>query len=222
MPVLSITYVDGYLGRHGLQGAAVAIAHEGEVVSTAGHGGSHEGLSMTPGTVLAVGSLSKLITASAVLQLVEAGKIQLDDPVVQHLPQFELADTRVSEITIRHLLSHTSGIPSPIFIAPADDLRQGVERLQDWQLEVTPGVHYRYSNMNYHVAARLVENVAEMPFAEYLHEHLFEPLNMDDTRSVNTASDPGWSPGTSPLTAWPLPCQSANNCLQVRWGAYLR
>lgn len=200
-------YVQDYLDRHGLAGAQVAIVHQGEVVHTAGYGESHDGKT-TADTPMAIGSVSKQMTSFALLQLVEDGVVDLDDPVVEHLPEFTLADHRVDDITIRHLLSHTSGMPSPIVLAPASDLNEAVYRLASWELESDPGTQYRYSNMNYHVAARVIEEVSEQPFASHLQERIFQPLGMDNTRTVNTtrADDPGLQDGhvTAYGTAIPL------------------
>ena len=201
------SYVQSYLDRHRLVGASVAIVQDGQVLHTAGYGEAH-GAPARVDTPMAIGSVSKQMTAFAVLQLVDDGTVDLDDPVVEHLPEFDLDDERVSEITIRHLLSHTSGLPSPVIVAPASTLNEGVQRLQDWQLDTDPGEQYSYSNMNYHVAARLVEVVTEVPFATYLEDNLFGPLGMDDTRSVDTAGtdDPGLTGGhvTAYGTALPL------------------
>lgn len=201
------SYVEGYLDRHGLVGATVAVVHDGQVLHTAGYGDS-SGAETTADTPMATGSVGKHMTAFALLQLVDDGSVDLDDPVIEHLPEFALDDERVSDITIRHLLSHTSGLPSPVIVEPADDLSEGVQRLQDWQLETDPGQQYSYSNMNYHVAGRLIENVAGLPFAAYLEENLFQPLGMADTRSVDTTSadDPGLQDGhvTAYGTAIPL------------------
>jgi CubicO group peptidase (beta-lactamase class C family) len=201
------SYVDSYLDRHGLSSAEVAIVKDGEIVHTGAYGESH-GEQTTTQTPMATGSVGKHVTSFALLQLVDAGKVSLDDPVVEHLPEFELADDRYTDITIRQLLSHTSGLPSPLIVEPASDLREGVERLKGWELQTKPGEQYSYSNMNYHVVARLIETVAEVPFATYLDDHLFEPLGMDDTRSVDTSrdDDPGLQHGhvTAYGTTWPL------------------
>lgn len=201
------SYVQDYLDRHGLVGAAVAVVHDGQVLHTAGYGDSRDA-ETTAATPMATGSVSKQMTAFAMLQLVDDGSVDLDDPVIEHLPEFTLADDRLGDITIRHLLSHTSGLPNPVVVEPASNLSEGVQRLQDWQLESDPGQQYSYSNMNYHVAARLIETVTEQPFATYLQDNLFQPLGMDDTRSVDTAGadDAGLAGGhvTAYGTALPL------------------
>src|SRR5699024_4261717 len=144
------SYVESYLDRHGLSSAEVAIVKDGEIVHTGAYGESH-GEETTTQTPMATGSVGKHVTSSALLQLVDAGKVGLDDPVVEHRPEFDLADDRYTDITIRQLLSHSSGLPSPLIVEPASDLREGVARLKGWELKTKPGEQYSYSNMNYYV-----------------------------------------------------------------------
>lgn len=182
-------FVEDYLDRHGLVGAGVAVVRDGRVVHTAGHGES-DGDPVTPHTPFALGSVSKSFTAFAVLQLVADGEVRLDDPVVSYLPDLAIDDERAREITVRHLLSHTSGLPGPLIVPPAHSLAEAVDRLADWSLDTDPGTTYAYSNANYHVAARLVEVVSETPFATYLEREVFAPLGMTDTYSVTSRDDP--------------------------------
>lgn len=199
-------FVEDYLDRHGLVGAAIAVVRAGRVLYMAGYGVAN-GAPVTPHTPMLIGSVSKPITAFAVLQLVDAGRIGLDDSVVEYLPAFEMDDERVSNITVRQLLSHTSGIPNPMIVAPADNLGEAVERLRDWQLVADPGQRYLYSNMNYQLAARLVEVVSGLPLAIYLEKHIFQPLDMDDTRSIRTtgAAGPGLRNGHVTMYGLALP-----------------
>src|SRR5699024_2107964 len=124
----------------------------------------------TAATPFSTGSVGKAVTAVAVLQLVDDGVVGLDDPVVRHVPGFELADGRQGEVTVRQLLSHTSGIPSPVITPPAHDLAEGVAALRDLELASDPGRVYSYSNANFHLSARLVEEVAGAPFGEHLDD----------------------------------------------------
>lgn len=120
-----------------------------------------------------IGSVSKTFTAFAILQLVDEGAIQLDDPVIRHLPKLTMDDNRFGQVTIRHLLSHTSGIPNPTIVPKADTLEQGVSRLHSWKLQSNPGERHFYSNANYWILAWLVENVSGMEFAAYLDTKVF-------------------------------------------------
>src|SRR5690606_6543047 len=139
-------YVEHYLKRNGLPGASIAIAKDGEVIHVQGYGHDSEGSRLTEHSLIRLGSLSKSLTAFAVLQLVDEGAIGLDDPVVRHLPLLTMADPRFRAVTIRQMPSHTSGIPSPMIVPRADTLEEGVERLQPWKLQSNPGEKPAYSN----------------------------------------------------------------------------
>lgn len=195
------SYVDDYLDRHGLVGAGIAVVHDGEVVHAVGRGEDGDAPA-TAATPFSTGSVGKAVTAVAVLQLVDDGVVGLDDPVVRHVPGFELADGRQGEVTVRQLLSHTSGIPSPVITPPAHDLAEGVAALRDLELASDPGRVYSYSNANFHLSARLVEEVAGAPFGEHLDDEVFAPLGMSDTVAVDTthADHPGTQHGH--VTAW--------------------
>jgi CubicO group peptidase (beta-lactamase class C family) len=201
------TWVQSYADRHGLPGIAVAVVKDGALVDTAATGGGETPL--TDRTPLAIGSVSKMFTAFAVLQLVDAGQIGLDDPVQRHWPEFDVDDPRADRITVRQLLSHTAGLPSPTLVPPAHSVEESAARLSDMRLRSDPGSSYAYSNPGYWAAARLVEVVSGEPFADYLDRHLFTPAGMDDTRNAETrASDePGMDEGhvTAYGTAIPLP-----------------
>ncbi|HLR27478.1 MAG TPA: serine hydrolase domain-containing protein, partial [Ruania sp.] len=202
------SFVSDYLHRHGLAGASISVVKDGRILHTAGYGDTGEKRA-TSDTPMVLGSVSKSITAFAVLQLVDAGKVALDDPVVEHLPEFELDDPRTSQITVRQLLSQTSGLPNPTIVPPAADLTQAVARLGDWQLGADPGERHAYSNANFWLAARLVEVLSGSDFATYLDRNVFEPLGMAATRAVQDlgADDPGLQHGhvTAYGMALPMP-----------------
>ncbi|MFI6578647.1 serine hydrolase domain-containing protein [Nocardiopsis sp. NPDC050513] len=186
-------YVHDYLDSSPLPGATVAITRGTEVVLTAGYGTDSRGEPMTADTPMGVASVSKSFTALAVMQLVEDGEVALDDPVADHLPEFTTADPRSAEITVRQLLTHTSGMADATFEekgAPVpDDLAGAVARLADVGLAAAPGAEEHYHNPNYQVAARLVEVLSGRPFAEFLDERTFTPLGMDDTVTVDSADE---------------------------------
>ncbi|GAA1845348.1 serine hydrolase domain-containing protein [Microlunatus capsulatus] len=173
-----------YLRAEGLPGAAVAVVHDGQIVVETGQ--STNGDPITATTPMSIGSVSKMITAFAVLQLVDQRKVDLDRSVTSQLPEFTLDDPRGAEITVRQLLEHTSGLPNPLVIAAAADPAQRVSQVRTISLDNDPGTTYAYSNLNYQTAARLVETVSGQDFATYLDEHIFTPLGMADTRSVLT------------------------------------
>ncbi|NYI94626.1 CubicO group peptidase (beta-lactamase class C family) [Streptomonospora nanhaiensis] len=204
-------FVTGYLDRHGLPGAAVAVVRDGETVHEAGYGEGLGGAPLTEHSRLRIGSVAKSFTAFAVLRLADEGRVDLDAPVTRYLPDFRPD----RGITLRQLLSHTSGLPSPVVVAPATTLEEGVARIAEWELSAEPGTSYAYSNANYWVAARVVEAVAGRPFGDHLAERVFAPLGMDDTVGTTTPSEPveGLVPGhvTAYGGALPAPEPEAMN-----------
>ncbi|MGO1973862.1 MAG: serine hydrolase domain-containing protein [Propionibacteriaceae bacterium] len=184
-------FVESYLDRHGLPGASVAVVKDGETVYEQGYGEDSEDEPLSPDSRMRLASVSKAFTAFAVLQLVDRGEVELDEPVVDHLPDFTAGDDpRAADITVRQLLSHTSGVPNPTIVPAAETVPEGAARTRQWPLSTDPGTSYRYSNLNYWVAAWLVQEVSGMPFEDFLERNVFEPLGMDDTRATTTAGTP--------------------------------
>ncbi|MFI0466275.1 serine hydrolase domain-containing protein [Saccharopolyspora sp. 5N102] len=185
--------VEEYLRDSGLPGAAVAVTRGDEVVRAAGYGRTPAGEPVTEHTAMAVASVSKSITALAVVQLAEAGRVGLDEPVRSYLPEFTTADPRAGRITVRQLLDQTSGLSDstyPPFSRPQpDSLRAAVAGMNSAELAAEPGTRWEYHNPNFQVAARLVEVVAGQPFDGYLQEHVFAPLGMTDSRTIDTADE---------------------------------
>ncbi|PAE23946.1 MULTISPECIES: serine hydrolase domain-containing protein [Bacillaceae] len=182
-------FVTDYIERNGLPGASIAVVKDGKLVYQKGYGNDSEGKPITEDSLMRIGSVSKSFTALAVLQLADEGKIQLDDPIINYLPEVQLDDSRWEEVTIRQLLSHTSGIPNPTIVSPASNLKAGVERMNDWKLQSNPGEKYYYSNGNYWVLALLVENVSRKEFSQYLKEEVFSPLGMNDSLTTVNSGD---------------------------------
>ena len=182
--------VADYQTRVGIPGVAIAVTRGTEIVRVAGFGRDSRGQPITPGTLMPIASLSKSFTALAVMQLVEAGKVDLDRPVREYVPDFVLADSRAERITVRQLLEHTSGMADTTFPEKSgplpDSLAGGVALLRSAALAGDPGARARYHNPNYWVAARLVELVSGEPFNVYLRRHVFEPVGMLNTRTVGS------------------------------------
>ena len=183
------SFVESYLDRHGLPGATVALVKDGESVYEQGYGVDSEDQPLTPTSRMRLASVSKSFTALAVLQLVDQGVVDLDEPVVTYLPDLSAGDDhRIREVTVGQLLSHTSGLTSPTILPPAETVPEGAARSHQWPLDTDPGTSYRYSNLNYWIAAWLVQEVSAMPFEDYLERNVFTPLRMADTRATTKAS----------------------------------
>ncbi|MFJ9552403.1 serine hydrolase domain-containing protein [Nocardiopsis sp. NPDC101807] len=181
-------FITAHLERVGLPGATVAVTRGDRVVHTGGYGHDGNGEPLRADSPMRIASLSKSMTALAVMQLVEGGAVDLDDPVRDHLPEFTTADPRGDLITVRQLLDQSSGLsdrghPDVAGSPQPATLAEAVARLRDAELTSAPGERWQYHNPNYQVAARLVEVVSGEPFAEYLERHVFAPAGMDDTRS---------------------------------------
>jgi CubicO group peptidase (beta-lactamase class C family) len=179
------TYVRQKMKEIGIPGMAVAIVRDGHIVHLKGYGESDPGVSITPQTPFSLASVSKSFTAMAVMQLVEAGKVELDKPVRTYLTWFRLADDAAERITVRQLLNHTSGLSTysgrKSFFA-RDLGQEAVERevrdLSGERLTAAPGEKFQYSNSNFAIASALVSAVSGLPFEQYLRERIFVPLKM--------------------------------------------
>jgi CubicO group peptidase (beta-lactamase class C family) len=182
----------------------VAVAADGEKIRSIhclGWADIETKKPMKPDTLFWIASHSKLITRSAVMLLVDEGKIDLNEPVTTYLPELnslqvlkENTETRTvlekpeHPITLRHLLSHTSGmgwIPElqrpHKFKIDCVSLQQAVMLTAMTPLEAEPGIKYIYSNQGINIAAAIVERLSKMPFEEFLQTRFFEPLGMVDT-----------------------------------------
>jgi CubicO group peptidase (beta-lactamase class C family) len=186
--------VSAHLGAAGLAGVAVAVTQGNEVIHTGGYGHTSDGDPVTEDTLMRIGSVSKSFTSLAVMQLVDAGEVALDEPVTTYLPDFTTADERGADITVRQLLDHTSGLSDEVHpessIDQPDSLAEAVAALQEVRFAEEPGTAHHYHNPNYQVAARIVEVVSGRSFEDHLREEIFTPAGMDATTSVNNETDP--------------------------------
>ncbi|MGE5659648.1 MAG: serine hydrolase domain-containing protein [Actinomycetota bacterium] len=163
-----------------LPGLALAITQGDKILYAKGYGVASSSEPVTVQTQFFIASVSKSFTAAAILQLVEAGKINLDAPVQTYLPEFTLSDANTgAQITLRHLLNQVSGLSDLGFpesqLPQPTTLKQRVTTLNTAHLVAVPGTEFHYFNPNYAILARVVEVVSHQPFSEYLRSHLFAP-----------------------------------------------
>jgi CubicO group peptidase (beta-lactamase class C family) len=180
-------YVNERMAAWSIPGLSLAIVEDGQVTLTRGYGlaDRDQNRPMTPRTPVAVGSATKPITATAIMQLVEAGKVELDAPVTRYLPWFNLDDPRSAQITVRQLLSHTSGIPASASLTggqDADALERRVHALEWEKLRGAPGERWEYANDGYNTLGLIVQTVSGLPYEQYVAEKILVPLKM--TRST--------------------------------------
>ncbi|MFO7171059.1 MAG: serine hydrolase domain-containing protein [Chloroflexota bacterium] len=197
--------------RHGIPGLAVAVVEGDRVIHMAGYGRADEsGRAVTPQTPFVLASASKPITALAVMQLVEAGVLELDAPVQRYLPAFRVADPLASrQITLRHLLQHTSGLPERSCDSSrfgAETLEQFVAALRTVKLDAPPGARHAYCSANYNLLGRVVEVVSGQPYAGYIAGRVFAPLQMRHSFSAEgPARQDGLAQGHEWLFGAPVP-----------------
>jgi len=180
--------VQATLDKAGVPGAALVVVRNERVVHIRGFGRADDaGRAVTPDTPFYLGSTTKSITALAVLQLVEAGKVDLDAPVQRYLPWFTLADSAASRaITVRQLLLHRGGVPGragEYFLGDEDTSAAAAERHVRWLAGAKPVSGFSYSNLNYTTLGLIVDAASGMPYATYLRTHVFEPLGMQHTHT---------------------------------------
>lgn len=208
-------YIEQEMAATRLPGLAIGVIQGDEVVHLRGFGrADSSGRAVTPETLFTIGSTGKSITALATMQLVEAGKIDLDAPVSSYLPEFRTGDPAGTEqITVRHLLTHTSGYSSPAGLQFATRENRGpsaveeqIRTLQQTPLRSTPGERHEYSNANYIWLGWIVEQVSGQPIDQYLREHILEPLDMKMTAlSLDDAEARGLATGHHYWFGRPVP-----------------
>lgn len=179
----------------GIPGAAVAVVQDGIQVHSAAFGRADDsGRPMTAQTPVLLASTSKSLTAIAVMQQVEAGRLRLDEPVQTYLPWFTLDDSRSQAITVRHLLHQASGMSSKDTAFEASDaqgpeaLEAGVRSLSASALAGEPGAAFHYASANFNILGLLVQTVSGQPFGDYLEQHVFGPLQMAHSHTTRAAA----------------------------------
>jgi CubicO group peptidase (beta-lactamase class C family) len=171
----------------GVPSASIAVVQHGKLVYTHAYGSarlatdSAPAVPATPAMRYSIGSISKQFTAAAILMLQQHGKLSLDDPVGKFIPGL----TRGNEVTIRQILSHTSGYqdywPEDYVMTPMLQPTTAEQILDTWAkkpLDFDPGAQWQYSNTNYVIAGRIVEIVSGQPLFDFLTQRIFRPLGM--------------------------------------------
>lgn len=180
------------IDTHAVPGAAVAASVDGEVVeAAAGVLSLSTGVAVTTDSVFQIGSITKVWTATLVMQLVEEGELALDAPLRRYLPELRVADEgAAASMTVRQLLSHTAGFEGDIFTntGPGDDaLEKYVATLDDVAQLFPPGERFSYNNAGYCVLGRLVEVLRGETYDECLRSRLFAPLGL--THAATSAAE---------------------------------
>ena len=180
-------YIKREMERQHVPGVSVLVIKDGKVIKSQGYGLANVELNVpaTPDTVYKIGSISKQFIAAGILLLVQDGKISLDDNISKFL---EGTPETWKPITIRHLLTHTSGIVreapgfDPMKIQKDADV---IKTAYSLPLRFAPGEKYEYCNVGYFSLAEIISKVSGKPWPDFLHERVFAPLEMNATRATN-------------------------------------
>ena len=190
--------IDEAIAAKKLPGAVLVVGHGGKVVFEQAYGvrkyAGEPGVDgkaspaepMTVDTIFDMASLTKcLATATAVMQLVEQGKVDVDAPVVKYLPEFGVNGKE--KVTVRELLTHYSGLPPDVDLKDAwglakPDKAEGIKRAMEAKLTAAPGTHFEYSDINFITLGAIVEKVSGERLDAYAKNHIFKPLGMTNTR----------------------------------------
>jgi CubicO group peptidase (beta-lactamase class C family) len=185
--------LDDAVRTTGLPGAGLAVLHAGEIHEVAsGVLSTTTGVEATTDSVFQIGSVTKVYTATLVMQLVDAGLVDLDEPVRRYVPEFRVADPEATEaITVRHLLTHTSGFDGGdhfVDTGRGDDcVARYVEGLGVLEQLTEPGALWSYNNAGFTVLGRLIEHVTGQVWDDALRDRLLEPAELRS--SVTLAED---------------------------------
>ncbi len=183
---------DALVSAYGETSVQYALIDDGDIVIS-GQSGVYSKSSTTQLTgehMYGIGSVSKMFTTAAVMQLVEQGKVKLDTPVVKYIPQFKMADKRYKDITVRMLLNHSSGLMgSTLSNAMLFDDNDTVsmdtllKELSTQRLKAAPGAFSVYCNDGFSLAQLLVEKVSGVGFQEYVKKYISDPLALGNTQT---------------------------------------
>ena len=175
-------------------GAAIAVARNGVLVEPMGFGRmapEEDAAPLRSDTIFLVASVTKPVTASAAMRLVEEGRLSLDDRVADIVPEF--GNRGKEAITVRHLLTHTSGLPDMVpanraLRAQHAALKTFVQHICDCEVLFPPGTNVSYQSMGIAMLGEIIERITGVPLREYMRRTFFEPMGMEDT-SLGMSSD---------------------------------
>jgi D-alanyl-D-alanine carboxypeptidase len=177
--------------KTGVPSASVGIVQGGKVVYTAAFGQARlsPDLAANPDMHYAIGSISKQFTTACILLLAEDGKLKLDDPVSRWFPEL----TRANEVTVRNLLTHTSGYedyaPQDYTIPAWTKATKPLDVVREWAgkpLDFDPGTKWQYSNTNFVLAGLIVEKASGMPFWQFLETRVLQPASLKNVLNLDT------------------------------------
>ncbi|MGH9840180.1 MAG: serine hydrolase [Blastocatellia bacterium] len=183
-------WVESQMAYRGQPGMSIGIVYDQKLIWVRGfgHADVEKKIAATPATIYRMASVTKTFTATAIMQLRDAGKLSLDDPVVKHLPWFKIKSPfpGAPAITIRHLLTHTSGLPReaafPYWMENNfPTIEQIKKTLPAQEAAFAPETRWKYSNLALALAGEIVAAVSGEAYDVYVRKHILEPLGMSDS-----------------------------------------
>lgn len=178
-------YLQKEMSQHGIAGAALLVVKDGRQIKTAGYGVANLELHVPvrPETVFEIGSLTKQFTATGILLLQQDGKLSVDDPINRYL---QGTPATWSQVTVRHLLTHTSGIKSYTGLDGFELRRhltqeQFIQALAPLPLDFEAGTSWKYCNTGYNLLGFIIENVSGKNYWDFMNTRIFQPLGMSST-----------------------------------------
>ena len=178
-------YVKSQMAEHRIPGLALKVVRDGKVAKTAAYGLANVELNVPvkPETVFEIGSVTKQFTAAGILLLAQAGKLSVDDRISRYLQNTPDA---WRDVTIRHLLTHTSGIKSYTGIDGFQVWRhltqtQFIKAIGNEPMEFSPGDSWKYCNTGYNLLGYIIENITGQDYWDFMSQHIYQPLEMRST-----------------------------------------
>ena len=197
------TWIAATIASREQPGLSIGIIYDQDLIWSKGYGFADlsKKTPATPATLYRIASISKLFTSTAIMQLRDSGKLQLDDPVAKHLSWFKLRQSHQGPvITIRHLITHTSGLPreaggtnwSDLAFPTRDEM---IRRLAEQETVFAAETEWKYSNLALSLAGEVIAAVSGEPWHQYVEKHILQPLGMTATRAVPKPDTPGLALG---------------------------
>lgn len=182
-------FMNKAMEEYQIPGASLAVIHNGEIVFQDSWGKMSDGSTVTEDTTFLIGSVSKPLTALAIVMLAEEGTIKLEEPIETYIPWFTYTTDSTASITVRHLLEHTSGIGiyDGMKVTDRTDydqeraIAQAAAELSGVKLSHAPGEVYEYNSANYLLLGAIIEASSDQPFSHFMNNRIFSPLGMDNT-----------------------------------------
>ncbi|MBC7937262.1 MAG: beta-lactamase family protein [Rhizobacter sp.] len=209
------TFLQSLIDTGGIPGITIALTVGQDIVYTSAFGvtSTETKVELEPKHIFHIASVSKTFTATAVMQLYEKGKIDINKPLTTYLPYFKLKDERYKDITIKQMLNHTSGMPDVDDYewakAISDDgaAERYARSLSDSELISKPGSEFHYSNIAFDIMADLIAKVSGMSFEKYVKDNILTPLEMKESsfyypeikKSLRTSPHIGKPPKVLPV-----------------------